>query len=81
LYELLAFFHIDYLQIKKAFGYGYPYPGQTTAYLPLPTSEALLGSFCLELYPLSERDFIRTGVTKNFKTSVELDIRIPGYKK
>ena len=82
LYELLAFFHIEYLHIKKAIGYGYPFSGKTTAFLPLPTSEALIGSFCLERYPFSERDFIRTGVyPKNLKTYVELDIRIPGYKK
>ena len=82
LYELLAFFHIDFLNIKNIIGYGYPYPGKTTAFLPIPTSEAHVGSFCLELYPLDERDFIRIGVRSDkFEPFVELDINIPGYKK
>ena len=82
LYELLAFFHIDFLNIKKITGYGYPYPSKTTAFLPLPTSEAYIGSFCLERYPFDERGFIRAGVgVHKYKPFVELDINIPGYKK
>ena len=82
LYTLLAFFHIDYLHIKKVTGYGYPFPGKTTAFLPLPTSEAFLGGFCLERYPIDERDFVRIGVqSKNTTPYVELDINIPGYRK
>ena len=82
LYELLSYFHIENLHIKKVIGYGYHYPGPTTAFIPLPVSEAYLGSFCIERYPFEERDFIRKGITlaDNLKKYVELDINIPDYK-
>jgi len=82
-YEMLAFFHLDYLNIKKVNIYGYPFPGETSAFLPLPKKEALVAGICLELYPPNEKDsVIRAGTTleSHQQCFLELNIELPGYQ-
>ena len=83
-YQLLAYLHLDYLGIKKVTLYGYPFPGETSAILPLPKNEALVAGILLELYPPNEKDLvIRKGTTleSHQQCCLELNIDLPGYQK
>ena len=83
IYELLAFFHLDYLNLKKVSVYGYPFPGKTSAFLPLPVSEAYVAGFCLEKYSAEEREnVIRMGTKKEATENsfLTIDVNIPGFR-
>ena len=82
LYELLSFFQIGELNIKTINIYGYPLPGKTSARLPIPVSEILIGGILLEKY--SENVKInRHGVTPQSTKQnwTKFNIKVPGYKK
>jgi len=83
LYELIAFFHVDELNLKKASVYGYPYPGKTSAFLPLPLSRTLIGSVCLERYTNEEGRSVRrvgTSMEATQNKFLTLDIDVPGFE-
>ena len=82
LYELISFFQIGELNIKTINIYGYHLPGETSARLPLPISEVLIGGVLLEKYPNNFK-IKRYGVTpESTKQSwTKINIQVPGYKK
>lgn len=82
LYELISFFQTGELNIKKINIYGYHLPGKTSARLPLPISDVLIGGILLEKYPKNFK-IKRCGVTPEStkQTWAHLNIKVPGYKK
>ena len=82
LYELISFFQIGELNIKTINIYGYPLPGKTSARLPLPVSEVLIGGILLEKYS-KETKVDRHGVTPQSTKQnwTKINIKVPGYKK
>jgi len=84
LYELIAFFHVDYLNLKKASVYAYPYPGKTSAFLPLPLSHTFIGSVCLERYSNEESESVRrvgTSIEAAHNQFLALEIDVPGFEQ
>lgn len=81
LFELLNFFHIERLHIKKISVVGC-YPKENCAFVPFRKDKMLMGMFCLEKYPKEERKFIRHGGYKGIadRSWCKLDIRLPGFK-
>ena len=82
LYELISFLQIGPLNIKNIYSYGYYMRGKTSAKLPIPKSEVLIGSFLLEKYSAKTKvnryGLLPQSLLKNW---TKLNIQIPGYKK
>ena len=82
LYELLSFLQIGELNIKSINIYGYPLPGKTSARLPIPVSEMLIGGVLLEKYSKNfkvDRHGVTPDSTKHNWTKI--NVKVPGYKK
>ena len=82
LYELISFLQIGPLNIKNIYSYGYYMRGKTSAKLPIPKSEVLIGSFLLEKYSakikVNRYGLLPQSLLKNW---TKLNIKVPGYKE
>lgn len=82
-FELINFLHIESLHLKSIRMYGCHPKDKSSAFVPMPKNKMIVATVCLEKYPQGERDFIRSGGSKEYadRPWCKVDIQLPGFKK